>query len=141
MASLFTRIIDGELPGRFVWKDEHVVSFLTIQPIRPGHVLVVPRQEVDHWLDLPAELGTHLHTVAGHVGRAVQAAWSPTKVGLMVAGLEVPHVHYHVLPIWELGDMSFANADPSPRAEDLDAAAERLREALRAAGHGEVVDA
>ena len=63
MPSLFTRIIDGEIPGRFVWKDDHCVAFLTIEPMRPGHTLVVPRKEVDHWIDLDAQLCAHIFEV------------------------------------------------------------------------------
>jgi len=137
MPSIFTRIIRGELPGRFVWKDSQCVALLTINPIRPGHTLVVPREEIDHWLDVPPALSHHLHDVAHHIGAALQAAWSPTKVGLIIAGLEVRHVHYHLVPIWKLADLSFANADPQPRAADLDAAAETLRAQLRAHGHPE----
>jgi len=140
MATVFTKIIQGELPGRFVWKDELSVAFLSINPIRPGHMLVVPRREVDHWLDLEPTLLAHVTAVAQTVGRAVQAAFSPTKVGLMLAGLEVPHVHVHVIPIRELGDLEFANADPSPKPEDLDAAAGALRAELRRAGRDEVSD-
>jgi len=138
--SLFTRIIDGELPGRFVWKDEHCVAFLTINPIRPGHTLVVPRAEIDHWIDVDTSLSAHLHEVARTISTAIKRAWDPPKVGLMVAGLEVPHVHYHLIPIRELGDMNFARADMDPKAEELDAAADTLRAELRAMGRTEVSD-
>jgi histidine triad (HIT) family protein len=138
MATLFSRIIEGELPGRFVWKDEHCVVFLTINPLKPGHSLVVPRREIDHWIDLPADLAAHLNEVARVVGVATQAAFSPTKVGLIIAGLEVNHVHLHVVPIDELGDLNFANADTSPHDEDQDAAATALRAALREMGRDEV---
>ena len=134
MPSVFTRIIAGELPGRFVWKDEHCVAFLTINPIRPGHVLVVTRDEIAHWIDLPRGLAEHLMGVSQTIARAVAVAWRPARVGLMIAGLEVPHVHLHVLPIDELDDLSFAKADPNPAPEALDEAARRIREALRAAG-------
>lgn len=140
MASLFTRIIRGELPGRFVWRDECAVAFLTINPIKPGHVLVVPIEEVDHWLDLEPELNGHLMRVAQSVGQAIQRGFEPVRVGMIVAGLEVPHVHLHVIPIDALGDLSFAKADPSPRPEDLDAAAETIRRHLRALGFTEVAD-
>jgi histidine triad (HIT) family protein len=139
--SLFTRIIEGELPGRFVWKDEHCVAFLTINPIRPGHTLVVPRAEIDHWIDVDTTLGAHLHEVARTISTALKRAWDPPKVGLMVAGLEVPHVHYHLIPIWELGDMNFAKADTDPRPEAMDAAAETIRAELRAMGRAEVAEA
>ncbi len=140
MPTIFSRIIAGELPGRFVWKDEHCVAFLAINPLQPGHTLVVSRAEVDHWLDLDGELLSHLTRVARAIGRAQQAAFQPLKVGLMLAGLEVPHVHLHVVPIRGMRDLDFSNADPSPGADELDAAAERIREALRAAGETGVSD-
>lgn len=140
MASVFTRIIRGELPGRFVWKDDRAVAFLTIAPIRPGHTLVVPREEIDHWLDLPPELASHLTGVAQTVGKAIQQAFQPVKVGMVLAGLEVPHVHMHVTPIWKLDDLNFANQDPNPDPEELDAAAEKIRQALRAMGAPQVSD-
>lgn len=130
MPSIFTRIIAGELPAHFVFKDEHCVAFLSINPIRPGHLLVVPREEIDHWIDLPPALLSHVTAVAHMLAKALQTAFAPEKVGLMIAGLEVRHVHLHVLPIDKLGDMSFANADPHPTPQALQAAAERVRAAL-----------
>jgi histidine triad (HIT) family protein len=138
MATLFTRIIRGELPGRFVWRDAQCVAFLTVAPLRPGHTLVVPIREVDHWLDLEPLEAAHLTNVAQRVGRAIQAAFSPVKVGLMIAGLEVPHVHLHLVPIHELRDLDFARAEKNPAPTALDEAAAKLRAALRAAGHAEV---
>lgn len=141
MASVFSMIINGELPGRFVWKDERCVAFLSINPIQPGHTLVVPRDEVDHWLDLDENLLTHLSTVSQSVGKAIQKAFNPRKVGLMVAGLEVAHVHLHVIPIQdETRDLNFANAEPNPEPSDLDAAAQRIRTALRELGYSQVSD-
>jgi histidine triad (HIT) family protein len=140
MASVFTLIIEGKLPGRFVWKDEHCVGFLTIHPLRPGHTLVVPRMEVDHWLDLEPALTTHLTLVAQSIGRAIDRVFHPSKVGLMIAGLEVPHVHLHVIPIRELTDLNPANQDLNPDPADLDRAAHDLRAALRELGHSEVAD-
>jgi histidine triad (HIT) family protein len=138
--SLFTKIIRGEVPGRFLWRDERAVAFLTIAPLQPGHTLVVPIEEIDHWLDVPPDLMQHLTAVAQKVGQAVQRCFRPTKVGLMVAGLEVPHVHLHVVPIKSLGDLDFAKADGNAAPEALDTAAERLRAALREAGHAEVAE-
>jgi diadenosine tetraphosphate (Ap4A) HIT family hydrolase len=140
VASLFTKIIRGELPGRFVWRDERAVGFLTVAPLRPGHSLVVPIEEIDHWLDVPPELMQHLTAVAQKIGQSIQETFSPEKVGLMIAGLEVRHVHLHLVPIHSLGDLDFAKADAKASPEALDAAAARLRAALREAGHLEVVD-
>jgi histidine triad (HIT) family protein len=134
VATLFTRILQGELPGRFVWRDARCAAFLTVAPIRPGHLLVVPREEVDHWLDLEPELAAHLMSVAQRVGRALQHAFPCRKVGLMIAGLEVPHAHVHLVPIDKLEDMDFARQDKGAKAQDLDAAAHKLRASLRALG-------
>jgi histidine triad (HIT) family protein len=138
VASLFTKIIQGALPGRFVWRDERAVAFLTINPIKPGHTLVVPIQEVAHWIELEPALAGHLMQVGQAIGRGIQRAFSPVRVGMMVVGLEVPHVHLHVTPIWEVGDVSFARAERDPKPADLDAAADRLRRALRDLGYGQV---
>ena len=131
MPSVFSRIIDGELPATFVWRDDRCVGFLSIQPLRPGHTLVVPRREVDHWIDVDPDEWAHVTSVAQTVGKALQAAYSPAKVGLMLAGLEVPHTHLHVVPIDGVHDLDFASADPDPEPSALEAAAERIRAALR----------
>ena len=134
MPTLFTRIIEGELPGRFVHRDERAVAFLSIAPLQPGHTLVVPVAEVDHWLDLEPDLAQHLMAVSQRIGRAAQVAFEPVKVGMMIAGLEVPHCHIHIVPIRGVHDLDFANADADASEESLDEAAERLRTALAALG-------
>jgi histidine triad (HIT) family protein len=113
-----------------VWRDDVCVAFLSIAPLKPGHVLVVPRAEVDHWIDLDPGVNAHLMRVSQQIAIAVQSAFSPTRVGLMIAGLEVPHVHLHVVPIDGMPDLDFANAAPST-PEALEAAATKLRAGLR----------
>jgi histidine triad (HIT) family protein len=135
MPTLFTRILDGELPGRFVWRDERCAAFLSIAPIRPGHTLVVPVDEVDHWVDLDPTGAAHLMTVAQTIGRAQMAAFRPARIGMIIAGMEVPHCHLHCIPIDRESDLHFANADPSASPEALDDAADRLRAALADLGH------
>lgn len=130
MSTLFTRIINREIPGRFVYEDEQCVAFLTIAPIRPGHTLVVPRAEIDHWLDLPPALTAHLFQIAQKVGRAIQHAFPCEKVGLLIAGLEVPHTHLHLVPADTIGDLDFARQDASTSPAELDAAADVIRAAL-----------
>jgi histidine triad (HIT) family protein len=137
MPSIFSRIINGELPGRFVWRDDRVVAFLSIEPMRPGHVLVVPRDEIDHWIDLEPELAAHVFVVAQQIGRAQQQEWNPRRIGVMIVGDEVPHVHLHVVPINTASELSFATIDRSPAADDLDDAADRIRARLRELGHAE----
>ena len=129
MASVFTRIIDGELPARFVYTDDVVVAFLTIAPLTPGHTLVVPREEVDQWTDAAEPLLQHCLRVARRVGNAAKQAFGAPRAGLIIAGLEVPHLHVHVFPAWELADFSFASAKQASEQE-LDEAAARLRAAL-----------
>jgi len=132
MSTIFTRIIDGEIPGTFVWEDDRCVALLSINPLKPGHTLVVPRQEVDHWLDCPADLRDRLMSVAQTIGGAIQAEWQPEKVGLMIAGLEVPHLHIHLVPIWGVSDLDFANAAASVPREELEENAERIKRSLEA---------
>lgn len=134
--SVFAKIISGDIPGRFVWRDDEVVAFLTIGPIRPGHTLVVPVAQIDHWTAVPAELWARIGEVQQIVGRALMEAFAPVRVGSIIAGLEVPHCHVHLIPIDAESDLSFANVDHDPSPEDLDDAARRIRTALRAAGHG-----
>lgn len=138
MGSVFTRIIEGELPGRFVWSDERCVAFLSINPIRVGHTLVVPRQEVDHWLDLDLDLAAHLAAVSRSIGKAIQRGFNPSRVGLVIAGLEVPHVHLHLLQVDDLQDLNFENAVQDPSPAELDEAAETIRRALEELGFRQV---
>ncbi len=119
MASVFTMIIAGDIPGHFVYRDDTCVAFLSIDPLSPGHTLVVPIAEVDHWIDLDADLATHLMLVAQRVAKAIDTVYQPKKVGLMIAGLEVPHVHLHVTQVNSVTDLDFANAR---RADDSDLA-------------------
>ena len=139
MSTLFTKIINGEIPGRFIWKDEHAVAFLTIGPITHGHTLVVPRVEVDKWTGAPAELMTHLIDVAGTIGRAQVRAFGAERAGLMIAGFEVPHLHVHVWPTNSLADFDITRADPNPDPAKMDQNAEKLRAALREDGFADQV--
>jgi histidine triad (HIT) family protein len=133
---VFTRIIDGELPGRFVWRDDRVVAFIPIALLAPGHTLVVPVEPIDHWIDVPADLSAHLWEVARTIAGALDQEYRPSKVGVLVVGEEVPHAHIHLVPYTNLGQLSFANQDTSPDPAALDEQQERTRAALRARGHG-----
>lgn len=136
MASVFTLIMEGKIPGNFVWKDDHAVAILTIQPIRQGHVLVIPRQEIDHWNDLPVDLAAHLMKVSHSIANALKVAYPAKRVGMMIAGLEVPHTHLHIVPIDSMEDLSFANAKNAD-GEILKATAEKIRQVLQQQGHQE----
>lgn len=129
--TLFSRIIDGELPGRFVWKDPEVVAFLTIAPLRPGHVLVVTREPTDRWTDVAGSTWARVSSVSQVIGAALDTAFECSRVGLIVAGLEVPHCHVHLVPIRTEADLDFGRADHRASPEDLDAAAATIRATLR----------
>ena len=130
MSTVFTKIINGELPGRFVYEDDEVVAFLTIQPMTQGHTLVVPRAEIDQWQDIDkAQLG-RVMSVAQLVGKAVCRAFDADRAGVIIAGLEVPHLHVHVFPTRSLSDFGFANVDQNPSPESLDEAQTKIKAAL-----------
>ncbi|GAS94537.1 HIT family protein [Mycolicibacterium canariasense] len=130
MATVFTKIINGELPGRFVYQDDEVVAFLTIEPMTQGHTLVVPRAEVDNWQDLDPAVFDKVMSVSQLIGKAVTRAFDAERAGLIIAGLEVPHLHVHVFPARNLSDFGFANVDRNPSPESLDDAQARIKAAL-----------
>jgi|SRR5690554_173254 len=129
MSSIFTQIIDGKIPGHFVWQDDYCVAIMTIQPVNPGHLLVIPRQEIDHWDDLSDDLASHLMRISKKLAKAVKKAFVCQRVGLVIAGFEVPHVHVHVMPANALEDFNFTGL-AFAEADDLQAAAERIKEHL-----------
>jgi diadenosine tetraphosphate (Ap4A) HIT family hydrolase len=132
MATLFTRIINGELPGRFIYADELAVAFLSISPLTPGHTLVVSREEVDQWTDAGDPLLHHCLDIARRIGNAAKQAFDAPRAGLVIAGLEIPHLHVHVFPVWSLEDFDFSRARAASD-EELDQAAARLQAAMPAA--------
>jgi diadenosine tetraphosphate (Ap4A) HIT family hydrolase len=130
MSSVFTKIMNAELPGRFVYQDDEVVAFLTIQPMTQGHTLVVPRAEVDQWQDTNPETFNKIMGIAQLIGKAVCKAFGAQRAGVIIAGLEVPHLHVHVFPAYNLTDFGFANVDRNPSAESLDEAQVKIKNAL-----------
>ena len=130
MATVFTKIINGEIPGRFVYEDDDIVAFLTIEPMTPGHTLVVPRAEIDNWQDIEPAVFGRVMEVAQLIGKAVCQAFGAERSGVIIAGLEVPHLHVHVFPTNDLADFGFANADQNPSPESLDEAQSKIRAAL-----------
>lgn len=141
MSTVFSKVISGELPGRFVWQDELCVGFLSIAPLAYGHTLVVPRTEVDRWTDADSELMAHLTTVAQRIGKAQVETFGSARAGLVVAGYEVPHLHLHVWPSNSLADFDFSKAMQDPDPAQMDESAEKLRVALRLMGDAEHVPA
>lgn len=119
MSSVFTKIIAGDLPGHFVYRDELCCAFLSINPIRPGHVLVVPRDEVSHWVDLAEDLAAHLMKVAHRIARVQMESFKPQRIGMIIAGFEVPHTHLHLVPITDESQLSFAHAARSVNHDEL----------------------
>ena len=130
MASVFTKIINREIPGRFVYEDDDVVAFLTIEPMTQGHTLVVPRAEIDNWQDVDAGVFANVMAVAQRIGKAQSKAFDVERTGLIIAGLEVPHLHVHVFPARELSDFGFAGVDRNPSPESLDEAQAKIVAAL-----------
>lgn len=130
MASVFTMIIDREIPGRFVFEDDDVVAFLTIEPMTQGHTLVVPRAEIDNWHNVEPAAFNQVMAVSQRIGRAVCRAFGTERSGLIIAGLEVPHLHVHVFPARDLADFGFAGVDRNPSPESLDEAQARIKVAL-----------
>jgi diadenosine tetraphosphate (Ap4A) HIT family hydrolase len=130
MSTVFTKIINRELPGRFVYEDDDVVAFLTIQPMTQGHTLVVPRAELDQWQDLDGAVLGRVMSVAQLIGKAVCRAFDAQRAGVIIAGLEVPHLHVHVFPTRSLSDFGFANVDNNPSPESLDEAQAKIKAAL-----------
>ena len=131
MTTIFSRIINGEIPGTFVYRDEQCVAFLSINPLADGHVLVVPVEEVDHWIDLSSELSSHLFAVAHRISRALAQAFPCERVGLIIAGYEINHCHIHLVPTQSMHELNFANAAATVSRETLEANATAIVEALQ----------
>jgi diadenosine tetraphosphate (Ap4A) HIT family hydrolase len=130
MTTIFTKIINGELPGRFVYEDDEVVAFLTIEPMTQGHTLVVPPAEIDQWQNIDQAVFARIMSVSQLIGKAVCRAFDADRAGVIIAGLEVPHLHVHVFPTRSLSDFGFANVDRNPSAESLDEAQAKIKAAL-----------
>ena len=141
MSTLFTRILNGEIPGRFVWREDDVSAFLTTGPLADGHTLVVPTEEVDRWTDASPETLAKVMEVARRIGAVQVDIYDAPRAGLIVAGYEINHLHVHVWPSRSMADFNFAAADHNPDPDVLDANARKLRDGLRAAGYGEFVPA
>lgn len=131
MATLFSRIIAGEIPSYSIAEDDRFYAFLDINPMSKGHTLVVPRQETDYLFDLDDALLGDMMVFAGKVAKAIEAVVPCKRVGVMVIGLEVPHAHIHLIPIQKEGDMSLANPRVSLSKEEFEEMAKKIRSALK----------
>jgi diadenosine tetraphosphate (Ap4A) HIT family hydrolase len=131
MSTIFTKIINGDIPGTFVYKDDVCVAFLSINPIAPGHTLVVPRVEIDEWTDLPTDVSQHVMSVAHRLGQALKISHPCVRVGLIIAGYEINHCHIHLIPTRSMADLDFANAATSISREELEAHASAITSALQ----------
>jgi histidine triad (HIT) family protein len=130
MPTLFTRILNGDIPGTFVYRDELCAAFMSINPLADGHVLVIPVEEVDHWIDLSPSLSQHLFAVSHRISRALNHAFPCERVGMIIAGYEVNHCHIHLIPTQNIGQFNFANAAASVERTILELHAERIVQAL-----------
>ena len=126
MTTIFTRIIEGQIPGTFVYRDSLCVAFLSINPLAAGHVLVVPIEEVDHWVDMSPELSSHMFSVSHRISRAISRAFPCARVGLIIAGYEINHCHIHLIPTNTMAELNFANAAANVERNVLEAQAEKL---------------
>ena len=136
MASIFTKIIKREIPGHFVWEDDLCFSIMTIQPIKQGHLMVIPKEEVDHWDDVPETTATHLMAVSQKIAKAIKAVIPCKRIGVSIVGIEVPHTHIHLMPMDTTADMDFKNSQEM--SHDLLAdTATSIREILVSQGYRE----
>jgi len=129
MASIFTRIINREIPGHIVAEDDHYMAFLDIMPLVVGHTLVVPKKEVDYIFELDEKTFTGLHLFSKKVARAIERAVPCLRIGVAVVGLEVPHTHIHLIPMNTMGDVNFSREKLKPTQEQLAEVADRIRTA------------
>ena len=134
MSTVFSKIIAGDIPGRIVYQDDTVAAFLTIEPVAYGHTLVVPVEEIDKWTDIPADLWAHMNEVAQMIGSVIVEKFDAERAGYLIAGFEVPHAHIHVFPANDMSGYTLSTAmrHDETDAEKMDAAAETIREALKA---------
>ena len=136
MTSIFTKIMNNEIPGRIIWADDTCIAMVDIRPLNRGHVLVIPRQEVDKWHELDVATTLHLMKVSHIVANAQQSVFEPARIGLMIAGFEVPHTHVHCVPVEHMSHLDFAQAEMGD-PEDLDRVSELLKAKLQEFGYSE----
>lgn len=131
MSTVFTLILNGSIPGTFVYRDDKCAAFMSINPIADGHVLVVPVSEIDHWIDMSHDLSQHLFSVSHTLSRALMKAFPCERIGMMIAGYEINHCHIHLIPTTSISDFNFANAATSVERELLEEHAAKIVAALQ----------
>jgi len=129
--TLFSRIINGEIPGTFVYRDDLCAAFMTISPITTGHLLLVPISEIDEWTDLPNSLITHIFVVAKSISIAQKSVFNCKRVAVIIAGYEIPHCHLHLIPTNSMADLSFDNAQIQSDRNELEKSASLVINELR----------
>lgn len=117
MPTIFTKIINGEIPCYKIYEDEHTFAFLDIKPINLGHTLIVPKTEADYFIDVPEPYYSAVFKAAQKIGRAIEQATNCERVGAAIVGMEVPHFHYHLIPLNSIRDLNFANAKERTQEE------------------------
>ena len=131
MASLFTKIINREIPGHIVAEDDRYIAFLDINPLVMGHTLAIPKKEVDYIFDLDDDTLAGLQLFCKKVAKGIRQSFPCNRVGVAVIGLEVPHTHVHLIPMNTMDDLNFTRKKLTPSKEALADAAEKIRKALK----------
>lgn len=131
MASIFTQIINGEIPCHKVYEDDKVLAFLDINPASKGHMLVVTKEEIDHFDDLPEDLYAHVMSVVHKLTKRIKEVYNPMRVGLMVFGTEVPHAHVHLVPLYTGNEMYIERAEVAPSQSELAKIAKNLENTIK----------
>jgi len=127
MSTLFTKIVNGEIPCHKIAEDDTYFAFLDINPLAMGHTLVIPKAEVDYIFDLEDDVLAGLNLFAKRVAKAIEKSVECKRIGVAVIGLEVPHTHVHLVPLNAIGDLDFSNPKLSPSQEELAEVAEKIR--------------
>jgi histidine triad (HIT) family protein len=130
MASIFTKIINREIPAHIIAENDTALAFLDIRPLTKGHTLVIPRQEVDYLFDLDDETYVQLNLFAKEVAIGLKKAIPCERIATAVIGLEVPHAHIHLMPINNMSDANFSNPKLDLSDEEMKQIADKIREAL-----------
>ena len=131
MSSIFTRIINREIPGHIIAEDEHYIAFLDVNPLVNGHCLVVPKKEIDYIFDMDEKLLAGLHIFSKKIAKALKKAIPCKRIGVAVIGLEVPHVHVHLVPMNTMDDINFTRPKLKPSPEELKSTAEEIKKEIK----------